>query len=139
MATARAEDRMFVGAFPFTDPTVLFWGSAGGLERFAALLRELGRKAASGTVPGELSWVTSIRDTEVRIEVANQSRGMKRLEADRGYLFRWGLSPSDASRFAELVDVVAAARKPGHHYLDSDGGDEFVVVVSRGEYDGWEV
>jgi len=63
---------------------------------------------------------------------------MRRLASGQDSPLAWRLSKSQASHFADLVDGVAAAQRPCHDYLDSEGRDDLVVVVSRGEYDGLE-
>lgn len=139
MATAQAEDKMFVGVFPdFGDPTVLFWGNAGGLERFAGWLRNLDGKTAADMPLSTLSWVTTVRNTDIQIEIGSEDTGMKRLATGQDSPLIWRLSNSLASHFADLIDGVAASHRPCHHYLDSEGQDDLVVVVSHGEYDGLE-
>ena len=131
-----SEDRLFVGGFQdFHDPTVLFWGTTSSLEHFADWLRSLSRETATCIDLADLPWVSPFRATEIRVEIGAQSTGMERATPSQDGPVNWGLAPQDAGRFAELVRVVAGSDKPCHHYLDAEGGDELVVVVSKGEYD----
>jgi hypothetical protein len=47
------------------------------------------------------------------------------------------LGPLDATcaeHCAEILDILAGARSPGHHDLDYDARDQITVKVSVGEY-----
>jgi hypothetical protein len=53
-----------------------------------------------------------------------------------GAQLTWRIAPTDALRFADLIDVLASDPRAGHHYLDVDAELEFgiEVKVSIGEY-----
>ena len=137
MRTSQADQQVFVGEFPdFNNPTVLIWGSSVALKRLAGWLRELSRKRTGSTIFADLAWIRPVRNTEIRLELTAHGTGMQRIGADNPPRFRWAISRNDARRFARQIESLAASDGPGHHYLDSQGEDKFMVVVSKGEYDG---
>jgi hypothetical protein len=48
--------------------------------------------------------------------------------------FTWELSLATMQRFADMVDGVATSIRPTHNYLETNGSDEVIVVVSKDEY-----
>ena len=124
------------GYFPdFADPTVLFWGEAEDLSRFAAFLRE----AASWT-NGELSLADQplfrpVNRISVVIARTSERLGLRRRRRGRSATFRWAMDEELTRRFADLIEAVARSTEPSHHYLDAPDGDDALVIVSKGEYD----
>ena len=124
------------GYFPdFADPTLLFWGEAEDLSRFAAFLRD-----AAPWANGELSLADEplfrpANRISVVIARTNDRLGLRRRGRGRSATFRWAIDEELARRFADLIEAVARSTGPSHHYLDAPDGDDALVVVSKGEYD----
>jgi hypothetical protein len=125
------------GYFPeFADPTLLFWGEADDLSRFAALLR---RAASSPRREFPLADEPLFRPTaRTSVVIVKSSAGLGLRRRGRGAAdaeFRWAMDRDLARRFADLIEAVARSAGPGHHYLDAPEVDDALVVVSKGEYD----
>lgn len=126
------------GYFPdFSDPTVLFWGQADDLARFAAFLRRVVSSTRGEVHLADETLFEPADRASLVIVPSSDGLGVRRVESEPPEAaFRWLLSRELAERFSDLIEAVASAPGPAHQYLDSPDGDDAVVVVSKGEYDG---
>jgi hypothetical protein len=122
----------------FERPTILCWGSVGALRTFAHFLRTLPYNKRQRIMLHELSWVKAIGSTQISLEIMSKNCGMLRSKTYPDSEFIWLISETQAKHFAELVEAVSASTIPCHQYLECDGGDEVVVIVSKGEYDHFD-
>jgi hypothetical protein len=110
-----------------SGPKVLLWGDREAMQKLAALLRA----ASIGHGPlGLDSFSEAVDGRSIVIEPTSRSYGM----ISQDGWFRWGLDPETSSQFAEMIDVLAEVKEPGHQYLECGVLDEIVVMVARDEY-----
>ncbi len=124
-------DKVRFGFFPsFSDPTVLFFGTAEALGDLRDAILSL--RQQSPLKLDEDSRLIPLNNTTVTVSLSNVERGMHRVDT-RASAFTWQLSDEDVTSAAERISAVINRDKPSHHCLDSLP-DDFVVVVSKGEY-----
>ena len=135
-----SEEQISIGYFAeFHDPTVLFWGSSEAMYQLAAFLRSMARHGKGKALLNEENWINPRRDIRIWFEVSQAASGMNKAPGTAGADFNWSITERQALEFADLIESLAESQKPGHQYLDCEDKDEFVVVVSRGEYDDLDV
>lgn len=121
----------------FAEPTMLFAGSQSSLRRFAALVRSFSTHRPLQVELHAHPDFATIRGTKVNLVTKQDGpAGIRMLRSIEGdHEFVWRLTPANANRFGELIEAVANAAAPCHHYLDTNDSDDVTVVVSREEYD----
>jgi hypothetical protein len=114
------------------EPTVVFWGSAAAILSLGRLLREL-TASPRPTRLSKIDFCLPVNDTEIVIRLGARARGMRPPRGTKA-IFRWELNSARAKHFAQLLDVIAGAGSPCHHYLECGAEAEITAKVSIGEY-----
>jgi len=108
-------------------PKVLFWGDAEAMSKLSNLLRA----SSIGTGPLSLGSFSEAADRKaIVIHSVSRSVGMR----VSGSGFEWGLDTETMISFADMVDVLAESKQPGHQYLECGVQGEIVVMAACGEY-----
>jgi hypothetical protein len=114
-------------------PKLLVWGDQNGMTALSRFLREM------ATAPREvefsaLGFCAAAGDRVIALPHAGSCTALRKTPGDQR-IFHWEIDKSDAERFAELVDVLAASAH-GHQYLEPDRptAGAVAVMVSIGEY-----
>ena len=123
-------DKLRFGFFRFSDPTILFFGSAEALSSFRDALLSL--KDRSPLRLEEDQRFISLNNTKLAISLGGVERGLHRTKVHSS-TFTWRLSEQDLTAATDKISAVIKSETPSHHYLESVT-DDLVVVVSKDEY-----
>jgi hypothetical protein len=88
---------------------------------------------AAPTRLSKIDFCLPVNDTKIVIRLGARARGMRPPRGTKA-IFRWELNSARAKHFAQLLDVIAGAGSPCHHYLECGAEGEITVKVSIGEY-----
>jgi hypothetical protein len=111
------------------EPTLLMSGDDRALEKLADFFSAL----RPGLYEPEREGIFCDRPSlDLLIDVGESATGL-RVEPGARKL-RWGITRSDAVRFAELIRGLARTAR-GHQYLECGALDQVIALVSKGEYD----
>ena len=110
-------------------PLFLFLGEAADLAALARLLRRFAENPMPTVVAERIPGATS-RDALV-LTPADDAFGMR----DLGGRFGWKLTPWQAERIAERIEILSERdTKSGSEILELGSEGEIAVKVSRGEF-----
>jgi hypothetical protein len=110
-------------------PLLLFLGEAADLAALARLLRRFAENPVPTALAERIPGATS-RDALV-LTPADDGFGMR----DLGGRFAWKLTPWQAERIAERIELLSQKdTKSGSEILELGSEDEIPVKVSRGEF-----
>lgn len=128
------ERRMLRFSFLPSDfhPMILFLGEAPEIQRFAELLRSFAKERRDIDLE-DADGLFTVDHTRIRLTWSAERIGMHQI-AGSARSFVWGLEPSLAEAFADMVDELAEPDcKSGSALLEAAHG-EIKVKVSLGEY-----
>lgn len=112
------------------DNAIEFTSTAEGLGRFIKFLEKVANCPVGSSLDLSDEPLFSL-NLKLRIQVIElmSSSGMFR----SGSSFEWKVTRQQIKDCCDLIEAVAAADYPCHHYLDADDSGDCVVIVSNGE------
>lgn len=116
----------------FEPNTILLTGDKGALEAIAANLSSLEDPTAQKLDIHLLSFITSFGDIKLVAFPVGRELGIRRTDPLKPH-FSWQLSEEGWLEVAEKIWQVANCSSC-HTWIESQGADDAVLLVSRGEY-----